>query len=72
MAFTLPLAEMTKEDKLQAMEQLWQDLRRDDDSVDLPHWHESLLDERERQIGTGETNFIDWEQAKRDIRKQIR
>jgi len=61
---------MTLEEKLQAMEALWEDLSRDPDTLESPAWHEDVLREREERLATGETEFVDWEQAKADIRSR--
>ena len=70
MPVSLPLSEMTLEEKLQAMEALWEDLSRDPDTLESPAWHEDVLREREERLATGETEFVDWEQAKADIRSR--
>jgi hypothetical protein len=66
----LPLDEMTVEDKLQAMEALWENLSADPAAIESPAWHEEELRERERKIASGEAEFIDWEKAKADIRRR--
>jgi len=68
MPLTLPLDEMTREEKLQAMEALWDDLSRHPDLVESPAWHEDVLRDRERRLTTGEATFMDWDQAKAQIR----
>ncbi len=52
------------------MEALWQSLSSKPDSVESPAWHEKELRDRERDIQSGESNFIDWEKAKTNIRRQ--
>jgi Putative addiction module component len=66
----LPLDEMSAEDKLQAMEALWESLSADPAAIESPAWHEEELRERERKIASGEAKFIDWEKAKADIRRR--
>jgi hypothetical protein len=61
---------MTVEDKLQAMEALWESLSADPATIESPAWHEEELRERERKIASGEAGFIDWEKAKADIRRR--
>ena len=70
LAKALPLSEMSVEEKLQAMEALWEDLSRDA-NLESPAWHEEVLVERDRQIEAGEARFVDWEQAKADIRLRL-
>jgi len=62
MSATLPLEKMTVAEKLQAMEELWEDLSRGD-KFESPAWHAEVLEARR-----GETNFVDWEHAKRQLR----
>ena len=70
MPVSLPLSEMTREEKLQAMEALWDDLSRDPDTLESPAWHEDVLRERDEQVAAGEAEFVDWEEAKADIRSR--
>ena len=67
---SLPLNEMTVEEKLQTMEALWQSLSADAAAIESPARHEEELRERERKIESGEAKFIDWEQAKDEIRRR--
>ena len=38
----------------------------------VPQWHKDILDEREQQITDGKAKFIDWEDAKKQIRAAVR
>jgi putative addiction module component (TIGR02574 family) len=64
----LPLDRMTVEEKLRAMEMLWDDLCRNEQQIPVADWQKELLDERQRQIEAGEAKFSDWESAKKRIR----
>jgi hypothetical protein len=64
----LPLDRMTVEEKFKAMEMLWDDLCRNEQQIPVADWQKELLDERQRQIDTGEAKFTDWESAKKRIR----
>ena len=66
----LPLNEMSVEEKLQTMEELWQSLSVDPAAIKSPAWHEEELAERERKIESGEAKFVEWEKAKADIRRR--
>ena len=63
----LEIGKMTLEEKLRAMETLWDELCRRDEDVPVPQWHKDLLNERERLIEQGKARFIDWETAKKRI-----
>jgi hypothetical protein len=54
MPLALQLDRMTLEEKLRAMEALWDDLCRREEDVPVPQWHKDLLDERERLVEQGE------------------
>jgi hypothetical protein len=70
MSTELQIEEMTLEEKIRAMEALWDDLCRRD-AVPMPQWHKDILDERRRLIDEGKAEFIDWETAKKQIAKRI-
>ncbi len=59
---------MTTAEKLRAMEAIWADLTRNADSFESPEWHADILLEREQRIAEGKETFIDWEDAKRQLR----
>jgi len=67
MPVELQIAGMTLEEKLRAMEALWDDLCRREEAMPVPQWHKDLLDERERLVEQGQARFIDWETAKKRI-----
>jgi hypothetical protein len=71
MSMNLPLKDMTLQEKLAAMELLWEDLARSPESVESPDWHKDILDERHKRAAEGKANFVDWETAKKDIRNKI-
>ena len=68
---TLNLKEMTIEEKLQAMEMLWDDICRNVPDFPSPPWHADVLKEREQRIKEGKDSFIDWEQAKNALRDPL-
>ena len=63
----LPLQE-----KLIAMEAIWDDISRVEESLEIPQWHKDLLDEREQLIADGKARFIDWEEAKEQIKQAVK
>jgi len=71
MDITLPLDQMTTEEKLRAMEMLWADLTRKEQEIDSPGWHEEVLREREARVELGEEKPIDWEVAKKELRDRL-
>jgi putative addiction module component (TIGR02574 family) len=71
MATPLAIDRMTIEEKLQAMEALWDDLCRHEEALPIHEWQKQVLDGRERLVEEGKAQFIDWEQAKKDIAREI-
>ena len=70
MSTELQIDQMTLEEKLRAMEALWDALCRHD-AVPVEQWHKYILDDRERLIEEGRAEFIDWETAKKRITERI-
>ncbi|MES2695197.1 MAG: addiction module protein [Verrucomicrobiota bacterium] len=68
----LPLKSMTKVEKLRAMEELWTDLSKDEASFDSPQWHVAELRGTEARVQAGQEEFIDWEAAKKSLRRRAR
>ena len=68
---TLPLEKMSVEEKLQAMESLWDDLCSKTGAVSSPAWHEDVLAERQAMQECGDDQFEDWDAAKRNIRNKV-
>lgn len=71
MSTSIPLQDMTIEEKLQAMESLWDDLCARAAQMPPPAWHGEVLAEREAALERGEEQFEDWETAKRKLDKDI-
>lgn len=71
MPFNLPLKDMTLQEKLAAMESLWEDLARTPEAIESPAWHKEVLEERLQSLAEGKTQFIDWETAKEALRKKL-
>jgi hypothetical protein len=67
---SLPLKEMSRAEKLMALEALWEDLSRNEAEFESPAWHEKELAATEGRVNSGQKQFVDWESAKRSLRKQ--
>lgn len=72
MTMTLPFDQMSLREKLQMMEQLWDDLVRNPANVPSPAWHKDVLSERERRVSAGSDSFVDWQEAKQQIRDALK
>jgi hypothetical protein len=71
MAIALPIHQMSKLEKLSAMEELWEDLSRDEPALQSPAWHEEALRETERRGAFGDEKVMDWDAAKKELRKRF-
>lgn len=65
MTITLDLDRMTVKERVQAMEQLWDSLLRDQDSLESPSWQRDVLDQRRRRIESGEAKFLTIDELKK-------
>jgi len=65
------IEQMSREEKLQALEAIWAELSKDDAQVESPPWHESVLKETEARLAAGQEQIADWQTAKREILKRF-
>jgi len=68
MDVTLPLDKMSVEEKLRALELLWEDLSRTPSTIHSPAWHKDVLEARERRLREGKEKFIPLDEARRALR----
>jgi len=61
--------QMPLREKLLVMEAIWDDISREEQDLQVPQWHKDTLDERERMVADGKAQFIDWEEAKKQIKE---
>jgi hypothetical protein len=72
MGYALPLNEMTIEEKLKLIEDIWEDMLKNSNDIPTPSWHLEILQAREKKIKEGKANFIDLKDVKKNIRKIIK
>ena len=60
---TLEVKKMSLEERLQAMEMLWDSLVGETE-IESPGWHQDILNEREKKIKNGEAEFISLEELR--------
>ncbi|MCY3023216.1 MAG: addiction module protein [Planctomycetota bacterium] len=72
MPATFEPGRMTIAEKLRAMEALWEDLCRDAEaSLAPPAWHRRILEARAHAVRRGKDKPVEWETAKKRIRKAV-
>jgi hypothetical protein len=72
MGVALQIDKMSLADKLQTMENLWDDLCHHVQDVGIPEWHHDVLAARETDLKEGKEQFTDWETAKEIIRESLK
>jgi len=67
---TMPAIEqMSWEEKLRTLEELWESIAREGDRYQSPPWHEEALKDTQQRVGSGAEHSVDWAEAKRKLRK---
>ena len=69
---TLPLNEMTTTEKLVVLDQIWEDLMRNTDNFPSPDWHKEVLSARAKRVKNGESEFMNWGDAKSRLRDEFK
>lgn len=64
----LSIENLTRAEKLQMMEALWDDLARDSVTLSSPEWHAQALKEAEQAVADNRAGFVSWEAAKKTLR----
>lgn len=69
---SLQINNMSFEEKISAVELLWNDICQHDSEFQSPDWHQDVLEEREQRIKDGKDDLIDWEEAKKSLRQSAK
>lgn len=72
MELVIPLEQMSIEDKLQAIEEIWSDLAAAPENVPSPSWHADVLSIREKRISEGNACFLDIADAKTAVKEKLK
>ena len=65
------LRKLPRIEKLKIIETLWDDLAADEESFPSPAWHEEELKKTEAEFAAGRIEVVDWQEAKRELRKRF-
>ncbi len=65
---TLAIQQMSWEEKLRTMEELWESISGDGARLESPTWHGDALRETEQRYETGQEQPVDWTVAKQELR----
>lgn len=72
MQLSIPLKQMSVEDKLHAIEVIWADLAETPENIPSPSWHGDILRAREKRISEGMSIFLDIAEAKKAVRELLK
>jgi hypothetical protein len=61
---TQEIKKMSRIERLQAMEALWNSLIDEEAEIESPGWHREILEERKSKIETGKAEFISLEKLR--------
>jgi len=62
---------LPRAEKLRLMETLWEELSRSEAELESPAWHAEELARTEQRLAEGKEEILDWESAKKKLRKQF-
>jgi endonuclease/exonuclease/phosphatase family metal-dependent hydrolase len=71
MSNCIEIQNLSKEEKLRVMEAIWEDLSKVDDQIESPDWHLQALQETDQRLRSGQENIVDWQDAKKELRKRF-
>lgn len=61
---TQEIKRMSRIERLQAIEALWDSLIDEESEIKSPEWHKDILEDRKRKIETGKAEFISIEKLR--------
>lgn len=70
----MSIAELRKlpaDEKLRIIEALWGDIATEEESFTSPTWHEEALRKTEVDFAGGREESLDWDEAKKELRKRF-
>ncbi len=53
------------------MEAIWEDPSPNNKQMESPEWHRDALAETDRQRRPGQEGVVDWQEAKKELRKRF-
>ena len=71
MSDAIEIKHLSREEKLRVMEAIWEDLSHEEELVESPEWHREALEEANRRLESGQESTVDWNEAKKELRKRF-
>jgi hypothetical protein len=66
------IKQLSREEKLRIMEAIWEDLSSEEEQIESPDWHRKALKETERRLSAGQEKIVEWQDAKKELRKRFK
>ena len=67
----IEIKHLTREEKLRMVDALWADLLSEEELLESPAWHKAALQETEQRLEEGQQRVLDWQTAKKEMRKHF-
>jgi hypothetical protein len=67
----IEIKHLTREEKLRMVDALWADLLSEEELLESPAWHKAALQETEKRLEEGQERVLDWQTAKKEMRKHF-
>ena len=71
MQSTIEISSLSREEKLRVMEDIWEDLSREEVEIESPDWHQNALQQAEIRMSSGQEKIVEWKVAKNELRKRF-
>jgi len=71
MQSTIEISHLSREEKLRVMQDIWEDLSKNELELESPSWHQDALQETKLRVDAGQVKILDWESAKKELRKRF-
>lgn len=71
MQTSIDIEKLSREEKLQLLHRLWENLVKDEKQIESPEWHMDVLRETEESVNSGKERLINWSDAKKELRKRF-
>ena len=67
----IEIKQLIREDKLRMVDALRADLLSEEELLESPTWHKKALQETEKRLADGKERIVDWQTAKKELRKHF-
>jgi hypothetical protein len=68
---TIEIKHLSREEKLKMIDALWADLVSEEEFLESPEWHKKVLQETEQRFAEGKEKILNWQTAKKKLRKHF-